>query len=93
MQSPTHGEEEPHAPVHAGHHPAGKQFCRIEAGVLVGTKLDTRQQCALLLKRLMVFLAASGKALLEDKRADPSPLLSIGDVIPGVYCPVSGSPV
>ncbi|GAB0181745.1 mitochondrial enolase superfamily member 1 [Grus japonensis] len=32
VQSPAPGEEQPHAPVYAGGHPAGKQLCRSVPG-------------------------------------------------------------
>lgn len=47
----------------------------------------------LLQRRLMVFLAALGKVFPAVSNGDPSPLLSVGDTLPGVLCPFLGHSV
>lgn len=63
IQSPTHGIEESHAQVYAGYRLDRKQVCRKEARGLVDIKLNTSQQCALVLHKANSTLVGVNKSL------------------------------
>ena len=42
VQNPAHGEELPHAPVHAGGRPCGKQLCRKSPEVPGGHQVERK---------------------------------------------------
>lgn len=58
VQNPACREEQPQAPAPIGKHPAGRQLCRKVPGCPGG-----HQVSSVLLRRLMEFLAALGKAV------------------------------
>ena len=69
-------------------------FAEKDLGVLVVTKLNMNQQCALAAKKANGILGCIRRSIASRPReVNPSPLLSTGEATPVVLCPVLGSPV
>jgi len=52
VHSPAPREEQPPTPVYAGGYPARKQLGRKDLRVLMGTKLNMSQKCALAIRKV-----------------------------------------
>jgi len=67
-------------------------FVERDAGVLMDSKLNLNQQCALAAKVVTAFRDALGRGL-QVEGLDPPPLLSVGEDTHAVLFPVVDSPV
>ncbi|KAJ7399482.1 rna-directed dna polymerase from mobile element jockey-like [Pitangus sulphuratus] len=63
-----------------------------DLGVLVDNKLSMSQQCVLVPKKTSGILGSVRKSIIQQvKGAASSPLVSLGEALLGVLCPVLGS--
>lgn len=74
--SPAPGEVQPHTPVCAGGHPAGKQISRKGPGVLLDTGLNRSKRCALAAEKAEDVLGCIGQSAACRVRDGPLPLYS-----------------
>lgn len=74
--SPAPGEVQPHTPVCAGGHPAGKQISRKGLGVLLDTGLNRSKRCALAAKKAQDVLGCIGQSAACRVRDGVLPLYS-----------------
>lgn len=91
MESCTLGRNNPRHHYVLGVTQLKSSFAENGLGLLVDTKLNMNQQCALATKKATVFLTA--KYRQQVRKGDPSALLSTGEVAAGALCPVLGLPV
>ena len=70
----------------------GDDLMEKDLRVLVGNRLATSQQCALVVKKASVILGCIKECGQQVKGGDSAPLLCSGEATFRIVCPVLGSP-
>lgn len=86
-------EQPPHASIHAGGHPAGKQLYRKEPGGCGRLQIEYEAAVHPYVRKANGVLSCIRQCGQQVRGDGPATLLSTDEAISGVLCPVLGCPV